>query len=191
MAPPPEGAAHRARTMTGDLRYPIGEFVPPGTASDAERRARIGELTALPRLAGAAVAGLSDAQLDTPYRPGGWTVRQVIHHLPDSHLNSYARFRLALTEPQPTIRPYFEDRWAELPDAREAPVELSLALLEALHARWTTLLRSLSPADWSRSFVHPERGRIVTLDENLALYAWHGRHHVAQITALRAREGWT
>lgn len=176
--------------MADDLRYPIGRFVPPESVSDADRRGWIGEITALPRLVSAAVAGLDDARLDTPYRPGGWTVRQVVHHLPDSHINSYTRFRLALTEPEPTIRPYHEERWAELPDAREGPVALSLVLLEALHARWVALLRSLEPADWARTFVHPEHGRRVTLDENLALYAWHGRHHVAHITALRAREGW-
>lgn len=177
-------------TVTDDLRYPIGRFVAPREVTDADRRASISELTALPRLTEAAVAGLDDRRLDTPYRPGGWTVRQVIHHLPDSHLNAYTRFRLALTEEEPTIRPYFEERWAELPDAREGPIELSLALLEALHARWVALLRALKPADWGRSFVHPQHGRRMTLDETLALYAWHGRHHVAHITALRAREGW-
>jgi hypothetical protein len=177
--------------MTEDLRYPIGRFTAPAEVTEAERRAWIGEITALPRLASAAVAGLGDRQLDTPYRPGGWTVRQVVHHLPDSHLNAYTRFRLALTEDDPQIRPYFEERWAELPDAREAPVEISLALLEALHARWVTLLRSITAEQWRRGFVHPDHGRRIPLDEALGQYAWHGRHHVAQVAALREREGWT
>jgi hypothetical protein len=177
--------------VADDLRYPIGPFTTPSEYPDELRRACIGEIVALPRLAATAVAGLDDRQLDTPYRPGGWTVRQVIHHLPDSHLNAYTRFRLALTEDGPVIRPYFEERWAELPDARDSPVAVSLALLEALHARWVTLLRALGPDAWSREFVHPEHGRRMTLNETLALYAWHGRHHVAHITRLRDREGWT
>ncbi|HLI30711.1 MAG TPA: putative metal-dependent hydrolase, partial [Terriglobia bacterium] len=137
----------------------------------------------------AAVKGLSDAQLDTPYREGGWTVRQVVHHLADSHMNSYVRFRLALTESEPTIKTYDQTRWAELRDARTAPVEPSLALLESLHKRWVLLLKSLEAADFSRTFRHPDRGTM-TLDQNLALYAWHGRHHVAHITSLRERMGW-
>ena len=136
-----------------------------------------------------AVAGLTDAQLDTPYRPGGWTVRQVVHHLPDSHMTSYARFRLALTEDQPAIKGYYEDRWAELPDARTAPVELSLTLLEAVHKRWVLLLQSLTPEQMERTFRHSEMG-LVPLHKNIALYAWHGRHHVAQITSLRQRMKW-
>ena len=176
--------------VTDELRYPTGRFVAPDLYTDELRRGWIGELMALPRLVSTAVAGLDDRQLDTPYRPGGWTVRQVVHHLPDSHLNAYMRFRLALTEQEPTIRPYYEDRWAELPDARQAPVEVSLALLEALHARWVTLLRTIRSDDWLRIFVHPEHGRRMTLNETLAMYAWHGRHHVAHITTLREREGW-
>ncbi len=136
-----------------------------------------------------AVKGLSDPQLDTPYRPGGWTVRQVVHHVPDSHLNSYTRVRLALTEDEPTIKPYLEDRWAELQDARSAPVEVSLRLLECLHARWIGLFRSLDEAQWKRTFRHPELG-VVSLEKNAALYAWHGRHHVGHIMALRERMGW-
>jgi len=134
------------------------------------------------------VAGLSEPQLDTPYRPGGWTVRQVVHHVPDSHINSYVRFRLALTENEPTVKPYDESRWAELADSRTAHIETSLALLESLHERWVLLLRSLSPADFRRQFRHPELGA-VSLEKNLALYAWHGRHHVAHITSLRERMG--
>jgi hypothetical protein len=177
-----------------DLQYPIGKFQwegADGIATSEDGTARwIDEIAAAPEQLRAAVAGLSAKQLDTPYRPGGWTVRQVAHHLPDSHLNSYVRFRLALTEPEPTILPYDEARWAELSDARTAPVEVSLALLESLHARWTLLLRSLEPADWARRFRHPEIG-LVTLERNAALYAWHGRHHIAQISSLRRRMGWT
>jgi hypothetical protein len=137
----------------------------------------------------AAVAGLSEPQLDTPYRPGGWTVRQVVHHLPDSHVNAYARMKLAVTEESPTIKPYDEARWAELADARTAPVVLSLQLLEALHARWMLFLTSLRPADFGRPFVHPDHGQ-VNVDWAVAMYGWHGPHHVAHITSLRAREGW-
>lgn len=135
------------------------------------------------------VAGLNDQQLDTPYRPGGWTVRQLAHHVPDSHLNSYVRFRLALTEDEPTIKPYYEDRWAELPDARTAPIHTSLALLGSLHERWVLLLRSMAPEQFARTFRHPELG-LMTLDKNLALYAWHGQHHVAHIAGLRERMRW-
>jgi uncharacterized damage-inducible protein DinB len=173
-----------------DPRFPVGKFAPPaGPLDEADRERLIREIEEAPAKLRAAVNGLSDPQLDTPYRDGGWTVRQVAHHVPDSHLNSYVRFRLALTEDVPTIKPYMEDRWAELPDARTSPVEISLALLETLHHRWTTLLRSLTDAQWRRSFRHPELGE-VTLDRNLALYAWHGRHHVAHVTALRSRMGW-
>lgn len=137
----------------------------------------------------ASISGLSDVQLDTPYRPEGWTVRQVIHHVPDSHLNSYTRFKLALTEDEPTIKPYAEDRWAELTDGKSGPVEVSLRLLECLHSRWVTLLQSMTESDWKRSFRHPDLG-LRRLDQNVALYAWHGRHHVAHITSLRDRMGW-
>ncbi len=172
-----------------DPRYPIGRFEMPSSLSEDERRERIEIIAALPDELRRAVNGLAEPQLDTPYRPGGWTVRQLVHHLPDSHLNSYIRFRLALTEDEPTIKPYQEARWAELEDARTAPVALSLALLESLHERWVLLLRSMSEADFSRTFRHPERG-LMRLDTNLALYAWHGRHHLAHITSLRERMGW-
>jgi hypothetical protein len=158
-----------------DLRYPIGRFEGKG-----ELPQWIDEIAAAPSNLRAAVKGLTPQQLDTPYRPGGWTVRQVVHHVPDSHLNSYVRFRLALTEDEPTIKPYDEERWAGLVDARTAPVEVSLALLESLHERWVLLLRSLTPADWQRTFRHPELG-VVTLERSAGLYAWHGRHHVAHI----------
>jgi hypothetical protein len=172
-----------------DFQYPIGRFEWSGTNSDDDRRRYIDEIGEAPGRLRAAVAGLSAAQLDTPYRPGGWTVRQVVHHMPDSHMNSYVRFRLALTEDAPTIKPYDESRWAELTDARTAPIEISLMLLESLHARWALLLRGLKPGDFAREFRHPELGT-VSLDRNLALYAWHGRHHVAHITSLRERMGW-
>ena len=137
----------------------------------------------------AAVAGLDETQLNTPYREGGWTVRQVVHHVPDSHMNSYVRFKLALTEDKPTIRPYDEAAWAELPDSRSTPIATSLTLLETLHDRWVGLLRSMSDADFARRIIHPERGEL-TLDALVTMYAWHSRHHVAHITALRVRMGW-
>jgi hypothetical protein len=138
----------------------------------------------------AAVTGLRDAQLDTPYRPGGWTVRQVVHHVPDSHINAYVRLKLALTENEPTIKPYEEARWAELVDGRTAPIEVSLTLLESVHTRWTMVWRSMTPEQFARRFRHPEHPGILTLDWMLSMYSWHGRHHVAHITALREREGW-
>jgi hypothetical protein len=172
-----------------DLRYPIGEFkFEPPLTNDA-RQACIAKIENTSAEMRAAVAGLSEEQLDTPYRPEGWTVRQVVHHVPESHLNSYTRFKLALTEDEPTVKTYFEDRWAELDDARQAPVALSLDLLEALHDRWVWFLRSLKENDFQRTFRHPDLG-IVSLEKNVALYAWHGQHHVAQITSLRERMGW-
>jgi hypothetical protein len=172
-----------------DLRYPIGKFSVQGEITDQRRHEWIAQIAAAPSLLRAALSGLSAEQLATPYRPGGWTLVQLAHHVPDSHMNSYVRYRLALTEEQPTIKPYAEDLWAELDDARTAPVEMSLALLESLHARWVLLLRSLSEAEWKRAFRHPELG-LMTLEKNLALYAWHGRHHVAHVTGLRERMGW-
>ena len=172
-----------------DLRYPIGEFKFEAPLADDERQALIGKIEETPARMRAAVAGLNDEQLDTPYRPEGWTVRQVVHHVPESHLNSYIRFKLAITEDEPTIKPYFEDRWAQLDDARQAPIALSLDLLDALHGRWIWFLRSLEREDFQRTFRHPELG-IVNLDKNIALYAWHGQHHVAHITSLRERNGW-
>jgi hypothetical protein len=173
-----------------DPRYPIGPFVYEGPLTPEQRLDCIGRIVAAPANLRKAVAGLTDTQLDTPYRDGGWTVRQVVHHVPDSHLNAYTRFRLTLTEPTPTIKPYFEHHWAELPDARSAPVEISLSLLEALHRRWALLLRSLGPAEWELRFVHPEHGREWSLDEALAMYSWHGEHHTAHVTRLRDRMGW-
>lgn len=172
-----------------DLRYPIGPLQLEVSPDPDWRPARIAEIEETPARLRAAVAGLSAEQLDTPYRPDGWTVRQVVHHVPDSHANAYVRFKLALTEDSPTIKPYLEARWAELPDTAETPVEVSLALLEALHRRWVILLRGMSAEDFARPLHHPEKGRL-SLDQMLALYAWHGRHHVAHVTALRERMGW-
>jgi uncharacterized damage-inducible protein DinB len=172
-----------------DPRYPIGRFRPP-TAMTPELRAElIAQIEEAPKRLREAVHGLGREQLLTPYRDGGWTVAQVVHHLPDSHLNAYCRFRLALTEDDPTIRPYDEVRWAELPDALSPDIEMSLLLLEALHGRWVSLLRQIPSEAWARPFQHPERGPM-TLDRNLALYAWHGRHHVAHIVRLREERGW-
>ena len=175
---------------TTDLRYPIGKFRLDGDVTEERRAGWIADLAELPARMRAAVAGLTPEQLSTPYRPGGWTVRQVVHHVPDSHVNAYVRFKLALTEERPTIKPYDEGRWAELADTRDTPIEVSLAMLDALHARWVQLLRSLGAEDLRRSFVHPEHGKSLTLEWMLAQYSWHGRHHVAHITSLRQREGW-
>jgi hypothetical protein len=172
-----------------DLRYPIGKFKYDGPPSEEQKNAFLNDVAATPANLRAAVKGLSEAQFDTPYRPGGWTVRQVVHHLPDSHMNSYVRFKLALTEEEPTIKPYAEDRWAELADTKATPVEVSLTLLDSLHDRWMRLLRSLSPEDWKKTFRHPVLGAM-TLEKALAIYAWHGRHHVAHITELRKRKSW-
>jgi hypothetical protein len=172
-----------------DLRYPIGKFQRPPSVPAPERAALIEQIAETPARLRDAVRGLTPEQFDTPYRPGGWTVRQVVHHVPDSHLNAYVRTKLALTEDQPTIKPYMEDRWAELADSRNTPPDVSLTLLESLHHRWVTLMNSLSDSDWQRTVIHPEMG-IVRLDQLLALYAWHGRHHVAHITSLRERMGW-
>ena len=172
-----------------DPRFPIGKFHFDGQVTDEQKKTFLDEIARTPANLRAAVKGLSEAQLDTPYRDGGWTVRQVVHHVPDSHLNSYMRFKLALTEEEPTITAYAEDRWAELADTKATPIDVSLTLLESLHDRWVRLLRSLKPEDWKRTFRHPELGAI-TLEKNLALYAWHGRHHVAHITELRKRMSW-
>ena len=175
--------------MTDDLRYPVGPFKVEGKLNDQQIRQAIDDIARAPAKLRAAVDGLSDEQLDTPYRPGGWTVRQVVHHLPDSHLNSYIRFKLALTEDQPTIKPYDENMWSNLSDARTALPEISLDLLEALHRRFVLVLKSLEPKDLERTFLHPDIG-VVSLEKNIALYAWHGRHHVAHITSLAERMGW-
>ena len=172
-----------------DPRYPIGKFHFDGPLNDDQRRNALDDIANTPANLRMAVNGLSEAQFDTPYRPEGWTVRQVVHHVPDSHMNAYIRFKLALTEDEPTIKPYEQQLWADLADTRETPIEVSLTQLDSLHDRWVRLLRSLTREDWKRTFRHPELG-IVSLERNLALYAWHGRHHVAHVTELRKRNGW-
>src|SRR5215470_6305662 len=173
-----------------DLRYPVGKWeIPSGELTAGQRSALIDQIAETPGRLRRAVENLTDEQLETPYRPGGWTVCQVVHHVPDSHLNSYARFKLALTEDEPTIKDYREDRWAELADAQSGPVETSLVLLESLHKRWVTMLKSMTPDQFERKFRHPELG-VVSLDRSLSLYAWHGRHHVAHVTSLRERMCW-
>ena len=172
-----------------DLRYPIGKFSPPASSMAGIRAAHINTLRVLPERLRAAVDGLSDTQLDTPYREGGWTVRQLVHHVADSHANCYVRFKLALTEEWPTIKPYDEAAWANLADSRWLPVEISLVLTAALHTRWVALLESMSEDDFQKGFTHPQRGS-QNLAKTLALYDWHSRHHTAHITSLRARQGW-
>jgi hypothetical protein len=174
--------------MSEDPRYPIGEFDRNFELSPEARRERIQTLKDLPANLAAAVDGLTEELLDTEYRPGGWTVRQVAHHVPDSHANALIRFKLALTEDAPTIRPYYEDRWAMLGDAK-LPVDVSLKLIEGIHERWTALLESMSEDDYQRKVIHPESGEWI-LDGFLALYDWHSKHHVAHITSLRERMGW-
>ena len=171
-----------------DLSYPIGKFDWTQTVAPDRRTQLINEIAAAPANFRKAVRGLTDRQLDTPYRPDGWTVRQVIHHVADSHMNSFIRFRLALTEEQPAVKGYNEKEWAKLHDSHTLPVEVSLQLLDGLHGRWVDMLRSMTGADFERSFRHSERG-LIRLDTNLALYAWHSRHHAAHITRLRERMG--
>ncbi len=173
-----------------ELRYPIGRFKCPQPITKEDVANFINEIARLPTLIAEAVEGLTDQQLDTPYREGGWTVRQVVHHLADSHTNSYIRFKWAITEDKPVIKAYFEDRWATLADASAAPVSISLHFLTALHARWVYFLRSLSEEALNREFIHPESGKAIDLKRNIALYAWHGNHHLAHITNLKEREGW-
>jgi hypothetical protein len=175
--------------MSNDMRFPIGPWVPTAaTLSPAERATLIDELAELPGQLRTACAGLTGAQLDTPYRPGGWTLRQLVHHVADSHLNGYVRAKLALTEEAPTIKPYDEARWAELPDST-GPIEVSLRMLESVHERWAALLRALPADAFARVYQHPESGR-QSLDASLSNYAWHGRHHLAHLTGLKARSGW-
>lgn len=174
---------------TTDIRYPIGKFSPQSTLTASGRAACIEYIAEAPSKLRVAVSGLNESQLDTPYRDGGWTVRQIVHHLPDSHMNAYIRFKLAMTEQSPTIKPYEQQLWAELSEAKTAPVEISLTLFESLHQRWILFLRSLSASDFSRTFIHPESGPH-DLDWLLQLYAWHGRHHTAQITEFRKRMKW-
>ena len=173
-----------------DLKYPVGRVPRPDAFTADERQAAIDSLAAAPAKFRAAVAGLSDAQLDTPYRAGGWTVRQVVHHVPDSHVNALIRLKLALTEDNPTIKPYDQEAWSRLEDARSTPIETSLMLLDAIHDRWLRVLRAMSPSDFARTLYHPENGSM-NLDQLLAMYEWHGRHHTAHVANLRARSGWS
>ena len=172
-----------------DLRYPVGRHQRPQSLTAEQRRAAIETVASTPLHLRAAVSGLDDRQLDTAYRPDGWTVRQVVHHVPDSHLNAYIRFKLALTEDTPTIKPYDEAKWARLEDSKSTPIATSLALLDAVHDRWVRILRVMSASDFARTLDHPEIG-VMNLDQALALYEWHGRHHVAHVTGLRTRNGW-
>lgn len=192
--PPTPGAQSTLKldsteNQMSDPRFPIGKFHYQGSPSAEQLNQLIIDIEKTPAALRSAVQGLSPQQFDTPYRDGGWTVRQVVHHVPDSHMNAYIRVKLALTEKTPTIKPYAEDLWAELADSKSTPIEVSLTLLETLHDRWVRVLRSLRPEDWKREFNHPEMGA-VPLDKSVALYSWHGRHHVAHVTELRKRMGW-
>jgi uncharacterized damage-inducible protein DinB len=171
-----------------DMKYPIGKFQFDGEITKSVTKDWINEIEELPSLLRDAVKDLDNEQLDTPYRSGGWTVRQVIHHLADSHMNAFVRFKLALTEEKPVIKPYDETKWAELSDYK-LPIDISLSLLEALHKRWANLLRSLSPADMEKTFIHPDSGE-VSVGKNIGIYAWHGRHHLVHITSLCSRKSW-
>jgi uncharacterized damage-inducible protein DinB len=171
-----------------DPRYPIGQFAMPTDVTPARRLQAIDEIASTPKKLRAAVQGLNDAQLDTPYREGGWTVRQVVHHVPDSHMNAYIRLRLALTEDKPTIKPYEEARWAQLADSK-LPIEVSQTLLDCVHARWDTVWRSLTPEDFALRLIHPDHGER-TVDWVLFVYEWHGKHHTAHITELRKQKRW-
>jgi len=172
-----------------ELQYPIGKFSFAGPLTAEQRKQCIEDIAATPKNLRAAIGGLTPEQIETPYRDGGWTIRQVLHHVPESHMNAYLRFKWALTEDAPAIKAYKENEWAKTPDVSKTPVETSLALLDALHERWVNLLRSLSPADFDRTLNHPENG-VMTLDKLLALYSWHGKHHAAHITSLKKRKGW-
>jgi uncharacterized damage-inducible protein DinB len=172
-----------------EIKYPIGRFIPDGESTPEKRSAWIRDIAELPARVRRATDGLSPAQQDTPYREAGWTVRQVVHHIADSHMNAFARFKLALTETNPQIKPYNQDAWATTADVLGADIALSLSLIDGLHGRWAALLSALAPAEFTRTFLHPERG-LMTLDHTLQMYAWHGRHHVAQIAELRTGKGW-
>ena len=178
-----------AQTAT-DPRYPIGKFEALSSISPQQRKEWIAAIEEAPRRLREAIKGLNAQQLNTPYREGGWTVRQVVHHVPESHMNAYIRYKLALTEDTPTIKPYMEDKWALLPDVQPTPIEISLQLLDTLHTRWVTLLKLLDDQQWKRKFHHPEMGKDLSLETVLGMYAWHGRHHTAHITTLRKNKGW-
>jgi uncharacterized damage-inducible protein DinB len=171
------------------LQYPVGRFARPESFTADQRNAAIETIAALPANIRTAVRGLNAEQINTPYRPDGWTVREVVHHVADSHLNAYTRFKLGLTEDVPTVKPYNESAWAKLDDTRTTPIDVSLSLLDALHDRWSRVLRAMSPSEFARKIMHPENGPM-TLDQLLAMYDWHSRHHTAHITNLRSRNNW-
>ncbi|MEZ5007511.1 MAG: bacillithiol transferase BstA [Chitinophagales bacterium] len=177
--------------MNDNLRFPIGVFETPDAISSNQIEKWINTIAAFPENLRKSIENLNDEQLDTIYRPDGWTVRQVVHHCADSHMNSLIRFKLSLTENNPTIKPYFEDRWAELIDSKQCPIEPSLKILDGLHYRWTLLLQSLSPDDLIKIFTHPEHGKTFSLAENIGIYAWHCEHHLAHITTLKTRMKWS
>ncbi|OEK05518.1 YfiT family bacillithiol transferase [Roseivirga misakiensis] len=176
--------------MTGNLSYPIGPFVAPKNIDQAQIDSWIQEIAELPAKFSATITGLSNDQLDTPYRPGGWTVRQVIHHLPDSHIGSYCRFHWALTEDNPTIKAYDEKAWANLSYQKEVPIESSLGMLDHIHARWVVLMKKLTDTDLEKTYVHPEDGKVYILREVVGMYAWHGNHHLAHVVNLKKRMDW-
>lgn len=173
-----------------ELAYPIGRFQIPESYDEASLNQWISKIEASPQWYDYSIENLDEAQLHTPYRPGGWTIIQIVHHVADSHMNGYTRFKLALTEQSPEIKPYNEALWAELPDVREVPLNVSITLIHALHRRWAPLLRSFKPEDWERTYFHPEAGRTIPLWESLASYAWHCKHHFEHIIRLRERMGW-
>lgn len=176
--------------MRESLRYPIGQYERPTVITAEVLEQYINIIETFPSDMAREVSHLNEEQLNTPYRDGGWTIRQVVHHCADSHMNSLIRFKLALTEDEPTIKPYQEDQWAELPDGKELPISHSISLLEGLHARWAFLLKSLSQTHLKRTFIHPESKKIYRLDENIGLYAWHCQHHLAHITILKGQNNW-
>ena len=175
--------------MSDDIRYPVGPCVWSAELSTEQKRQHLHDIAEMPTKLRAAVAGLAPQHLDIPYREGGWSIRQIVHHIPESHMNSYLRFKLALTEIQPTVKPYDEKLWAEMPDSRSAPIGMSLDLVDALHRRWTLVLNNMTDADFEKTLRHPEIG-VLNLKSVLAIYGWHSRHHVAQIVATRQRMGW-
>ncbi len=172
-----------------DTKFPIGKYEPQ-PFSENQKEAWLNDIKFLPQSLEYSVLNLDAAQLNTPYRDGGWTVKEVVHHVADSHINAYCRFKLGLTENNPTIRPYEQDLWAQLSDTQNLPINISLTLLHALHARWYEILRNMGDADWNKTIVHPEHGKTFTLWHLLGMYAWHGKHHSAHITTLRERMGW-
>ncbi len=173
-----------------ELQYPIGKFNPPTEINKLDLGIAIREIEVLPNHLKDCTGNLEDYQLDTAYRPGGWTVRQVVHHIAESHMNSYIRFKWTLTEKSPTIKAYDEKLWGELEDNLKAPVDISLDLISALHKKWVFLLKSLSESEWKKAFIHPETGKVVKLSKNVLLYAWHGKHHLAHIENLKQYKGW-